>query len=682
MTNERQDQNAQERQALTENEIKAIAYFSVGKSSEGGFGGRDVSYKLSFAGDIDRVTRRMDPVANSGYSIGSLQTDLGQHRNAQVNDDVPTELVDRYQTWARAHTADRPGWVLNDDQRSQAIADLRRQGNEIRRDQGVDIDAAIKSRINTFLASDDGTNYVHGRDTGQIDKLMRAGNGRGDAGSGLTQLQGTALYQNSSLDDQAKLATLVVKLENQGGDRYYPRIINGINNGAINSVEDAKGVVDRILPNRPNGDPDYIEDGANHALKGTEILNALRNSDTRSPLNQAWQHVVADPLISPVDLRNMNAQDQRLPGPVSTPRVDQNAVWQPEWERQQPQVMPPLRAAGANPNLPAEYDTVKTLFLSPDQGKNFIRALDQGGSYSYGRPQAEGRNGATSGFYVSGDDFVVWNQDGQGHAFIGGNWRDIDRQNLTRVRNNDGTVDLNITENGTVSRLLHVDPRAPALRPDQQEERALQQQPAAPQIRGPGGRGGPDRDGPDQEHDRPPQAPRRAELISDPGFDALAHQTWLQTRSQLDRAPIEGLGDLSQHQRERLTANVAACVVGDVQTGMMGVTRIDASTFTNPQTGMPQYVIPGQGDQTTAHYRRIAVDVAQAIDTTVERSSEIARTGVEAREQKQNQEIAQAQTLNQDGPSGPTMKIGGRTIVMASGDGGGSGGGGDGGGAA
>jgi hypothetical protein len=121
-------------------------------------------------------------------------------------------------------------------------------------------------------------------------------------------------------------------------------------------------------------------------------------------------------------------------------------------------------------------------------------------------------------------------------------------------------------------------------------------------------------------------------------------------------------------------------VVGDAQTGMTDVTRIDASTITNPQTGMPQFLIPGQGDPTTAHYKRVAVDVAQAIDTSVERSSEIAKAGVEAREQKQTQDIAQAQTLNQDGPSGATMKIGGRTI--ASSDSGSSGGGDGGGGGA
>ena len=143
MTGQVQDRNANQPLTLAESELKAIAYFSVGKTSEGGFGGRDVSYELRFAGNIDRATGRMYPVANSGYSIGSLQTDLGQHRSARAADDVPTELIDHYQAWARANARERPGWFLDDAQRSQTIADLRRQGNEITRDQGVDIDATI-----------------------------------------------------------------------------------------------------------------------------------------------------------------------------------------------------------------------------------------------------------------------------------------------------------------------------------------------------------------------------------------------------------------------------------------------------------------------------------------------------------------------------------------------------------
>jgi hypothetical protein len=61
---------------------------------------------------------------------------------------------------------------------------------------------------------------------------------------------------------------------------------------------------------------------------------------------------------------------------------------------------------------------------------------------------------------------VHWNRNGEGQAYIGGQWRSIDPDNVTRVRNADGTTTLTIDENGRQENLLRVDPRAPALRAD------------------------------------------------------------------------------------------------------------------------------------------------------------------------------------------------------------------------
>ncbi len=56
---------------LTENELRAIAYFAVGVTSEGGIAGRDLAYRLSFAGNVG-AGGHMEPVANSGYSFGTM----------------------------------------------------------------------------------------------------------------------------------------------------------------------------------------------------------------------------------------------------------------------------------------------------------------------------------------------------------------------------------------------------------------------------------------------------------------------------------------------------------------------------------------------------------------------------------------------------------------------------------
>lgn len=538
------DQQRREREQATDAELRAAAYFAIGKSSEGSYAGRDVSYELRFAGTIDAGTRRMHPVANSGYTIGSLQTDLGQHRDARIHDDVPTALVDHYQDWARSHQREHPGWVLTDAQRTQAISDLRRQGNEIRDANGVDLDATTKSRLNTYLASDEGTRYIHGRDVAQIDRLMRAGDGHRDHGGALAQLRETALYTNATVDDQLRLATLVSKLENQSDAQRYPGVIRGINNGTLGSVDDVKGAIDRMLPNARDGRPDYLEDGANHALNGAEVLVALRNADTRSPLHDTWRHVVADPLADPVALRNRDATA--------------------------------LPALATNPDLPAEYDTVKTLFLMPEQARPFIRALDEGNTYTYGRPQPEGNHRATAGFFTSGNDFVVWNQDGHGHARIGGEWRDIERQNLTRVRNNDGTTDLDITENGTTRRLLHVDPHAPNFRNTRTGSDTTEElRDAQPPARLPGGvpahpQGRPQEDehAPDQQQGRRQPAGLLLDDAAHPGHAMYA--SLLGVVHERDRTLGREPDDFSRQLAGGLTAEARA----------RGLQQIGFATFT------------------------------------------------------------------------------------------------------
>ena len=167
--------------------------------------------------------------------------------------------------------------------------------------------------------------------------------------------------------------------------------------------------------------------------------------------------------------------------------------------------------------------------------------------------------------------------------------------------------------------------------------------------------------------------PSTPPVMSDTGHSA--NFAWLQAQSALSRSNIEGLGDLDQHQRERLTASVAATVLNDTKTSMQSIDRVDASTKVDLTTGRPQFLIPGQGDPTTDYYKRVPVDVTQALATPVEQSSEVAKTAVQGREQKQAQELQQAQTQSQDGPSGPVMRIGARTMVPAGGDSGGGDGG-------
>jgi len=261
---------------LTDNEARALSYFAIGVSSEGG----DVAYKLSFAGNVRNDAHgnpAMHPIGNSGFSIGTLQTDLGQHP------EVATQLTDAYQTWARtAH----PDWALNAAQRTQTIDDLGRTGRQITAQHGRPLDATVKSHLDSFMASDAGVDFVHRHDTAQVDRLMTKAIG---------PLQQTPLYQHASEQDQARLITMTAKLYNQS-EVYGNRLVGQLQNNEHHSVDDVKHSIDRY--------PDYVRDGRDHALAGTALFNDMQATGANHPLRPAWDHVLTNPTVNPTQLGN------------------------------------------------------------------------------------------------------------------------------------------------------------------------------------------------------------------------------------------------------------------------------------------------------------------------------------------------------------------------------------------
>lgn len=215
-------------------------------------------------------------------------------------------------------------------------------------------------------------------------------------------------------------------------------------------------------------------------------------------------------------------------------------------------------------------------------------------------------------------------------------------------------------EQGEPARAVERGRDAPQEHPHERPQDRHQDRPHDPRMLHPAGRDAPPQGGPEPHDERRAPPGQRGALMTDP--DHIAHPTWLRAQSAMAHVQPGALDGLDAQQRERLTAHLAARMLSDTGTGMTDITRIDASTRTHPNTGQPLGLIPGQGDPETAHYKRVAVDIAQAIATPVERSSDIAKTAMETREQLQAQTLTQTQALNQDGPGGPAMRMGGRVL--------------------
>ncbi|MEZ2417495.1 peptidoglycan-binding protein, partial [Luteibacter sp. RCC_6_2] len=401
-----------EQKNLGERHLKALTYFVVGVGSEGNLGGRDVSNRLSFAGRYQ--DGKMFPVENSGLTIGTLQKDLGQDRRVTAK-----AMVDAYQRWAAEHS----NVLFTDAQLGLIVADLSRNGYEINKQGNRSLDPHVKAALDTFLKSDGGKEFVHQRDGAQRDHIYRGS---------LSRLLRTQAYKNASASEQIELATIVAKGFNQN-ERITRALLDdmttrsGVQLAKITTVDDV-----RIQSNKAFSAA--MQHGREAALDAAAVYARLQQISPDNPLYAAWQEVLKDPLIKPT----ATGED-------------------------------PTR-----PDLAAHYTTIKNLFLEPRKAIDFIDALERGGEHSKGSPTAIGNHRATSGFFASGPDFVQWNADGRAVAYIGGEWSQLSRDDISRTVHDDRSVDLIVQRDGAPEPLLHVGPttvgRAHAI-----EGRALRQ---------------------------------------------------------------------------------------------------------------------------------------------------------------------------------------------------------------
>jgi len=406
------------RQSLSDAELRVTLYFAVGVTSESG----EKAYRLVVAGD-NSSTPRLEPADNSGYSIGTIQTDLGQHYqpNVRNGENVPRDLVSAYQEWAGQN---HPEWVLTEPQVSQTIADLGRNGREINAQNGRALDATVKSHLDAFLAADAGITWVHQRDVAQVDKLMR---------DVVTPLQQTTLYQNASTDDQVRLTAMVAKAYNQNEALSRP-LLNRLERGDYQSLAAVSAAIDGLSSRRG----DYFESGRDKALKGADVVIALRNTSQDNPLHAAWE----------------SARDNALTNPTQ------------------------LAQAANGQQLVHAYPTVRELFVQYDRAVAFSEALDQGGTYVRAKAQSDdpGRFSGR-GLVAAGDNFVVWSRAGDGHAFVNDQWRSIDRNELTRSVSGRGVLDVGLNGPMACERLIHADPNAPVLHPQARQTSLIENAP-------------------------------------------------------------------------------------------------------------------------------------------------------------------------------------------------------------
>jgi len=376
-------------------EIRAALYYAVGVASEGG----RQSFTMVVAGD-NRSTALLEPAGNSGYSIGTLQTDLGQRYQPDVEGgvNVPRDLVEATQAWALAHAPKRafPDQANIDF----AIADFGRTGEKIREHDGRDVDAEALARVNAFLGSQHGVAWVHARDAAQVDRVMT---------EAIVPLQATAAYQAMSPDERIMAAVMVGKLFNQN-ERRGERVSDEVAAGTISDVAEINARID--------GHGGYLRSGNDHATTGLAPITALRAAPEGTAFAAVWADVQSDPVRLPV------LAERDLP------------------------------ASGVD----RSHQILRELALDPERGARIVDAANRGAQQSFGRAPAEG-----GGAMVAGDTVALWGSRGDVQVFRDRQWESVDRALVQRIGDR-SNHELHLAGDGQTESLLRVDASFPSLR--------------------------------------------------------------------------------------------------------------------------------------------------------------------------------------------------------------------------
>lgn len=166
------------------------------------------------------------------------------------------------------------------------------------------------------------------------------------------------------------------------------------------------------------------------------------------------------------------------------------------------------------------------------------------------------------------------------------------------------------------------------------------------------------------------QSPARAASLPPPPMTDPAHAAhgmYLQAQgvlSRIEAAP--GVEGLTQHQRQTLGASAVAMSLSAEGWTFTGYDHVVPGRI-DPQTGRPDTIFLVQGDLHNPAHQRIGIDVDQALGQSLERSSTVSQAVMQAREQAMALEQQRAEQKDMDGPQGPTMRIGARTMSLSQG---------------
>ncbi|MCJ0762037.1 Ig-like domain-containing protein [Variovorax terrae] len=274
---------------ITSTEIRSLALLNAGYASEVQ---NKSSYALSWAMSYSK--KDGSPENNSGYSIGTLQSDLGQRPQ------LVSGLVTAYYAWAGTDAS-----KLLDRTESELTSVLKEQGRYglVPNANSADLSkrplsSEEKTKFNTFLQTDSGKQAVWEMDLKQIDEKLLPFAQR--------VISSQTFQSFVSEDDQRYVLTAAMKLFNQSEAIAATR--SAVNGGNLISKMESEIVSWANIESFINSQASYIQSGFQAAMRGADLYTKVRNSNT--PLS-SWLKDLEDQDLSQTSL-SMFAADPRF----------------------------------------------------------------------------------------------------------------------------------------------------------------------------------------------------------------------------------------------------------------------------------------------------------------------------------------------------------------------------------
>lgn len=235
---------------LSRRGFEAIAFNAIGRGSE--------INNLNMYGLAHSI-------GNSGWSVGMLQWDFGQGtRGAQAD-----EMLRRYQAWA-------PEGERFTGAQVESLSRRLHTGGQT----GNALSAQELSRLNGYLRSDDGREFVAGLDRRQMDRKWER------VGQPLSEIPWLQDLRTRDPGQAAEIVAMTSKLFNQNENRGG-RLIDRLQEGPMTSEAVRTWIGSQGIDGLNANSRTAIVSGRDNALAGVRLMNALEASEGR--IGQAWR---------------------------------------------------------------------------------------------------------------------------------------------------------------------------------------------------------------------------------------------------------------------------------------------------------------------------------------------------------------------------------------------------------